>query len=88
MTSSYSSSQNLEVLEVGEIGDENEENNATPDDVRSVITPPQKDDGTGIIESLLIFIGIGIGAYVGVFIRVGISYYKIWKTETNYVSGN
>jgi hypothetical protein len=36
-------------------------------------------------EALLLFCAIGIAAYVGSLIRVGISYYRIWKTETNYV---
>ncbi len=37
-------------------------------------------------EHILLFMGISLGAYIGSFIRIGISYYKIWRTETNYVS--
>ncbi len=37
-------------------------------------------------ENVLTFMAICVAAYVGSFIRVGISYYRIWKTETNYVS--
>lgn len=37
-------------------------------------------------EALLIACGLSIAAFFGVFIRAGIQYYKIWRTETNYVS--
>jgi hypothetical protein len=40
----------------------------------------------GIYESILQFCAIGIMAYLGAYLRVGIMYYRIWKTETNYVS--
>jgi hypothetical protein len=39
-----------------------------------------------MIENILLFMGISLGAYIGSFIRIGVTYYKIWKTETNYVS--
>jgi fluoride ion exporter CrcB/FEX len=35
-------------------------------------------------ESFLIFCAIGAGSYIGGLMRVGISYYRIWKVETNY----
>jgi fluoride ion exporter CrcB/FEX len=28
--------------------------------------------------------GVGIGAILGAYIRVGINYYRIWRTDTNY----
>ena len=36
------------------------------------------------IQMILTLSGIAIGAILGAFIRVGITYYKVWKTETNY----
>jgi hypothetical protein len=39
-----------------------------------------------LVENILLFMGISLGAYIGSFIRIGISYYKIWRIETNYVS--
>lgn len=36
--------------------------------------------------SFIQFCAIGFAALLGAYIRVGISYYRIWKTETNYVS--
>ena len=38
------------------------------------------------VERVLLFFAISIGAYLGSYIRFGMSYYKIWHTETNYVS--
>lgn len=35
--------------------------------------------------SFLTFCGIAIAAIIGVFVRIGFGYYKIWKIETNYV---
>jgi hypothetical protein len=37
-------------------------------------------------NELLIFCGISICAVIGAYLRVGVSYFKIWHTETNYVS--
>lgn len=34
---------------------------------------------------MLIFICISMSAVVGVFVRIGISYYRIWLIDTNYV---
>jgi hypothetical protein len=38
-----------------------------------------------LLNSLLTFVGIAIAAIIGVFIRIGFGYYKIWKIDTNYV---
>jgi hypothetical protein len=38
-----------------------------------------------LFNSLLTFVGIAIAAIIGVFIRIGFGYYKIWKIDTNYV---
>ena len=37
-------------------------------------------------ERLLTFLAIAVAAYIGAYIRIGISFYKIWKIETSYVS--
>ena len=39
----------------------------------------------GVYETWLQFCAIGLMAYIGAYIRVGIMYYRIWRTETNYV---
>lgn len=36
------------------------------------------------IDELLLFCGISVAAIFGAFIRIGISYYNIWRIETNY----
>ena len=38
------------------------------------------------IENVLLICGIALAAYTGAYIRLAIDYYKIWKTEMNYVS--
>lgn len=42
-------------------------------------------ESSNFFNSFLIFAGIAIAAIIGVFIRIGFGYYKIWKTDTNYV---
>lgn len=37
-----------------------------------------------IYEAFLLWCGISISAYLGSYIRVGISYFKIWKLESNF----
>jgi len=37
-----------------------------------------------ITDALLTFCGLSIGAYLGDYFRLGISYYRIWRIETNY----
>jgi hypothetical protein len=37
-----------------------------------------------IYEGFLIWCGISIAAYFGAYIRVGISYFKVWKFESNF----
>lgn len=39
-----------------------------------------------VYERFLFHCGIAFAAIIGSFMRIGISYFKIWKTETNYVS--
>ena len=39
-------------------------------------------------EYIFQFCGIAIAAILGAYIRIGIQYYKLWRTETNYVSMN
>ena len=33
---------------------------------------------------MLLFFGISVAAILGTYIRIGISYYKIFKSDTNY----
>ncbi len=56
-----------------------------------VVTSDGNKDNTeraSITSTILMFMGISVAAYVGVFIRIGVSFYKIWKIESNYVSEN
>lgn len=49
---------------------------------RDSVQPPAKPQTNRYFE-FLIFCGILIGAIIGVYIRIGISYYRIWRIETN-----
>ena len=47
--------------------------------------PVARNDLNSAFASFLLFCGIGTAAIIGAYIRVGVSYFKIWRIETNYV---
>lgn len=54
------------------------------DSSKTTSPPPSKRFCQSLYTSLLIWCGISLGAYFGSYIRVGISYFKVWKTEANF----
>ena len=61
------------------------------DDARADSAEPKREkhiqvEDRGWYESIILFLGIAVAAILGAYVRIGIGYYKIWRTETNYVS--
>lgn len=59
-----------------------------PEEVETGEKPSAKKDSNlskfNWIDELLLFCGISVAAIYGAFVRIGISYYNIWRIETNY----
>jgi hypothetical protein len=70
----------LSPLEIDEIDAEEGEKKSKKE------TSKKHQEPMNLFNSFLTFFGISIGAIFGVFVRIGFGYYKIWKTDTNYVS--
>ena len=76
-------------MELQKIGDQKglDQQEGDQENTHPAISEDSKIDSLRLSmrDSIVLFCGIALAAVIGGYTRVGVGYYRIWRTETNYV---